>query len=497
MQLLARSLWCVVAGLGTALAFPPQDVWWIAWVGLVPWLVSLGRVQVHEVALLSAVFGFSLALPLGAWIPGVVTHGFLGSAAGGYALWLLAASAYVPAIVLLGVGLRVLATRSALYPLAAGLGWALVELSYSFVWPQVPWVLLGATQIDAPVAALAAAIGVHGLSALPVTVNALLAQALLRSSPIRTVVLAGGLAIVALLPGALATSGPPRRDDRTIRVALVQPAIPMRPHFDSVQQDESAATLLALSRGLGKVDLVLWPENALASTLEGRPDLASRVAELANEIGAPIWVGVHRSASGSRFNSVALFAPGKPPRAIYDKARLLPFAEHIPAWLPHDLRGALGGLVPLVPFESGELNERTEPHAAFFLCFESAFSGERRDPEAKLLVNLVNDGWYDRTAAAEHLLLLSRWRAIEAGAALLRVASTGITALISAAGAVDASLPVGKPGTLLREVPLRASVTVFERLGYAPLLLGSMLIWGLALTRSRVGASRASPRSSP
>ncbi len=495
MHLLTRGAWCVVSGLGTSLAFPPQDFAWVAWVGLVPWLVSLHRLGWHEAALLSAVFGLALALPLGAWIPGVVTDGFGGSVAGGYALWLLAGSTYVPAIVLLAVGLRMLDPRSALYPLAAGFGCALVELSYSFVWPQVPWVLLGATQIDTPVAPLAALFGVHGVSAVLVATNTLLAQALLRSSPIRTAAFAVGIAIAALLPGALAIPGPPVRP--TIRVALVQPALPMRAHFDSVQQDESAAKLIELSRGLGEVDLVLWPENALAATLEGRPDLTRLVADLANQIGAPIRAGVHRSDSGSRFNSVALFAPGKPPKAIYDKARLLPFAEHIPAWLPHGLRGALGSLVPPVPFEPGELNERIEPRATFFLCFESAFSGEWRNPEAEVLVNLVNDGWYDRTAAAEHLLLLSRWRAIEAGAPLLRVASTGISAVILPTGKIDGSLSVGKAGTLIREVPLRASVTVFERLGYAPLLFGAGLTWALALSQTRAGANRASPRSTP
>jgi apolipoprotein N-acyltransferase len=161
------------------------------------------------------------------------------------------------------------------------------------------------------------------------------------------------------------------------------------------------------------------------------------------------------------------------------------------------MRRWLGAFVPPIPWSFGrpisrDLSSLGSPEIA--ICYEAAFSDRPRDPRAGFLLNLVNDGWYDRTAAAEHLLLLSRWRAIEAGASLVRVATTGISAVVRPSGEVAASIPVRKRSVLVAEIPLQDSVTLFERVGYAPLLVGALVCWGLAF-RSRAAARLASPRS--
>jgi apolipoprotein N-acyltransferase len=131
----------------------------------------------------------------------------------------------------------------------------------------------------------------------------------------------------------------------------------------------------------------------------------------------------------------------------------------------------------------------------FYLCFESAFSGEAADPGAGILVNLVNDGWYDRSAAAEHLLLLSRWRAIEAGAPLLRAATTGISAIVRPDGSIAAALPVRECGALVDTVSLSPRITPFERVSYAPLYVAAALGFAPFLTRIPAAARRAFRRS--
>jgi apolipoprotein N-acyltransferase len=310
VQLIVRCAWCLAAGLGTSLAFPPHDLWWVVWVSIAPWLASLRGTRPREALLLSAIFGLSLALPLGGWIPSTIAEGFRGSLAGGFGLWLLAGLSYQPALLLLAWCLRRVPADGGLYPLCAGAGWGIVELSYSFVWPQVPWVLLGATQIDTPVAALAGAVGVHGVSVLIVTWNALLAQVLCRSATRSLAYVAAALAMAAMIGAGLGARGEAQGAGALMRVALVQPAVSVRQYPDSLFQDASATALAELTRELPQVDLVLWPENALNGTLEGRPDLAQQISALAQEIEAPIWLGVHRGSSASRQNGIARIAPG-------------------------------------------------------------------------------------------------------------------------------------------------------------------------------------------
>ena len=118
--------------------------------------------------------------------------------------------------------------------------------------------------------------------------------------------------------------------------------------------------------------------------------------------------------------------------------------------------------------------------ARTMICYEGTFSSTAY-PRAELLVNLVNDGWYDQTPAAEHHLLLSRWRSVETGAPLIRAAGTGISVVQDARSTIGARASVGERSTLTAEVQVAPNVTPFERWGYIPILICAGLAWVAAL----------------
>ena len=496
MRLVASLVWCLGSGLATTLVFPPLGLWWLSSVALVPWLVVLQRTTLARAALFSFVFGCALALPLGAWIPGVVLEGFRARPYGAYGLWVVASLSYVPALVLFGIALSRLACRGLLYPSAVGLGWLLVELSYRSVWPRVPWIQLGAPLIDTPLALSAAIWGVHGVGALVAAANALIVQALLRSGA-RTLAIGAGLlgmlAVASTWLGHLAL-----QDDspREVKIALVQPGIPLRARGDLGFQLRNLEALFELTRKLpADIQLIVWPENSLLSTLEGRPDLQKRIAGLADSLHTPLLIGAHRQTRGGRANSASLFQPGAAPRPVYDKQELLPFAEDVPPVVGHVLKGSLGRLTDRLttgefagPVATGVATARTT------ICYEGTFSSTAY-PRAELLVNLVNDSWYDRTRAAEHHLMLSRWRSVEAGAALIRAARTGISVVQDARSTIRARAGVGERSTLTAEVRVAPNVTPFERWGYVPLLICTGLVWVAALSRTgRASIDVGAPR---
>ncbi len=485
---------CLLSGAIASLAFPPQNAAWLAWLALVPWLALLHRASIAQGLVRSAAFALGMCLPLGAWIPATASDGFGAETLGAYGLWLATSASFAPAIMLLGVMLRSLPPGSPAFALAAGAGFGLVELSFGRIWPTIPYVTLGASQIETPLAALGAWIGVHGVSAVVVAINALGAQAVMLRQ-VRPAIAAGVLGAVAFCVGAIAVPTEDRSASE-LRVALVQPAVPLAGPPDSRFQHDNLEALVELTRALPAVDLILWPENALTATLDGRPDLTQGVARLSDELGTPIWLGAHRGVGDGRANSIARFTPGGTPEIVHDKVRLLPLAEWVPGWLPLAARVRLGRFVPPIPFTSGGRSSvRLTPPVTSYLCFESAFSGEPADPAAGLLVNLVNDGWYDRSPAAEHLFLLSRWRAIESGAPMIRAATTGISALVRPDGSIAAALPLRERAVLVETVAFREVSTPFERLGYAPLYAVAALAFSPLLTRSRAAALRGFRRS--
>lgn len=497
MRLVASLAWCLVSGLAATLTFPPQGFWWLSWVALVPWLVALQGATPARAALLSFVFACALAAPLGAWIPGVVLEGFRARPYGAYGLWIVASLSYVPAPVVLGVALSRLASHNWLYPFAAGLGWALVELSYRSLWPRVPWIQLGAPQIDTLIASSAALWGVHGVSVLVVAVNALVAQGVDRAQ-LRTVV-AGGAALVALALGGRFTGAlyEEQSSDR-LKIAIAQPGIAMLGPGSSRFQHETLAALFELTESLpDDVEVVFWPENSLLSTLEGRPDLARRVATLSDRTGKVLLIGVHRQTQGRRANSAALFEPGQTPRPVYDKQELLPFAEQVPPLVGRLLRGSLGRLTDRLvageyagPVQVGDSTART------LICYEGTFSVPDT-PHADLIVNLVNDGWYDLTPAAEHHLLLSRWRAIESGTSLLRAASSGISAIVRPTGELQERAAVRETTALIARVAVSTTLTPFERWGYVPLVLLALVVLGWLGYRTYSKPGGSTSRSAP
>lgn len=474
--------WCLVSGAASALTFPPQGFWWLSWVALVPWLVALRQASPARAALLSIAFGCALAAPLGAWIPGALMEGFRAKATGAYGLWAIASLSYVPAIAVFGLAVSRLSGHTTLYPLAVGLGWGLVELSHRSLWPRVPWIQLGAPQIDTTLALGAAIWGVHGFGALLVTANASIAQAIHRG---RVSGVAAGAAPVALLLAASAWLGHRALLDersRTLEVALVQPGIPLAGRGDLGFQLRNLEVLFELTeRAASDAQLVVWPENSLVSTLEGRPDLRTRIAALVAALDVPLLIGAHRRIGNERANSAALFQPGAEPLPVYDKRELLPFAEAGPPLVGRLLRGSLGRLMDrLTTGEQRGPVVMDVAIAGISICYEGIFSSPA-DPRAELVVNLVNDAWVDRTPAADHHLMLSRWRSLEAGAPLLRAARTGISIVQSGEASVVARAGVRERAVLTARVALSANETPFERWGYVPLVTGAGLVWGLAL----------------
>ncbi len=406
------------------------------------------------------------------------------------------------AVVLLSFGLALfwgLAAAVAAWParpgrwrlLALVTGLALADLARGHVFTGFPWALFGHIPLDTPAEQLGALVGGYGIGAL------LLALAALPLAWPRA-----GAAAAVLTIGAALVWGHQRQGleagpapGGTLR--LVQPAIAQSLKWDPQVARQNFDGLLALTvSGEGSLmpppDLAIWPETAVPYLLvagEG-PAAAMGAAKF------PLAAGFQRVEPGSdrAWNSVALFGPGGSIEQPYDKIHLVPFGEYIPMG---DLAYRFFGLRAFAAQQGAGYTAGAEARLMDFgprlglarplICYEAIFPEEIGTAERPgWLLQITNDAWFGSLTGPWQHFAQARLRAIEQGLPLVRVANTGVSAVVSATGQVvpdtagaPAILGMGIRGVIDVSLPGALPPPLYARMGDLPLVL--LLLAGLFL----------------
>lgn len=380
----------------------------------------------------------------------------------------------------------------AAYLLAALPGaWALGEAARAVVFTGFPWLSLGYSQTDGPLAGLAPLVGVYGIG----LVTAVLAGVAVWALGSRRRAATGSAVFVAVLGGAgligrvpwTAPVGTP------LEVALLQGNVAQSLKWDPQHLQATLDTYAALDAAAAGADLVVWPESAVPAFAEqldpaylAGVETRARAAGRAVLIGMPTW-----DAAGEHYYN-ALVAFGSA-RGQYRKDHLVPFGEFVP------FKALLGGLlgildVPLSDFGRGGAAQAPLHVNGYVvgasICYEVLFPREiaRALPGAALLVNVSNDAWFGNTIAPHQHLDIARMRARETGRQMARATNTGITAVIDANGAVRARAPAFAVTSLTATVQPYAGATPYVRLGDGPVWLAAVVLIAGAY-RARRGRS--------
>ncbi len=371
--------------------------------------------------------------------------------------------------------------------------WLLAELARGLIFTGFPWLALGYSQVDAPLAALAPWLGVYGIGALGAALGVALVR-LVQSRGRQWRAAAASVGLVALAAAAPADFTQPAGE---LQVALLQTNVRQDEKFAAERMPEALAWV---SREMlsARADLVLVPETAIPLLPFQLRDFAPGYWETLREhfaVAGPdgpraALVGVPLGDFDRGYtNSVAGLSAG--PAYRYDKWHLVPFGEFIPTgfrWFTELLN------IPLGDFARGVLNppsfavrsQRVAPN----ICYEDLFGEElaRRfvDPALAptVLANISNIGWFGDTAAIPQHLAISRLRTLELQRPMLRATNTGATAVIDHRGVPTAQLAPHTQGVLAGRVEGRTGVTPFAwwaaRWGLWPLLLAAIAVVLLA-----------------
>lgn len=479
-SVLARSSLALAAGAMLSGAFEP-----IAQAWLIPGCLAV---------LLFTVRGLSVRR---AWLPGLAFGlGFCFT----HLVWMRAIGpdAWVSLSVVEGAyfGLlgAVLAPLSRLrgWPVWTAAAWVAVE-QFRGQWPLggLPWGRLAYASMDTPVAGWAPYVGSTGTSLVWALLGTGLAWALLSvaASPLRTLSVAVGAAILALLPAVAPFAG---ERGAEITVAAVQGNVPgdgtdVLLDHRQVTANHVEATIDLASRvtdGDAAPDLVVWPENATAVDpfLDG--EVNAGISRASAAIGVPILVGaiVQGVEPDQVLNQGIVWEPGTGGGDRYTKRHPVPYGEYIP------LREQL-------PWSAnfGRLREigrdmlagvRREPlrvgpaRVVDAICFDVAYDDGIYDQVragGDLLVVQTSNAMFINTAQVEQQFAISRLRAIETGKYVVVAATNGVSGIIDPSGAVVDRADVRSRSVLVQEVALSPGVTPGVRvgpvLGWAVLLI--------------------------
>lgn len=361
--------------------------------------------------------------------------------------------------------------------------YVLLEWLRGWLFTGFPWLNLGYTQIDGPLAGYAPVAGVYGLSLLVVLSGGLLWGLVAWGWRGRAAALAG---LCAIWLGGLGL----QRIDWTwpagepFQASVVQANIPQATKWDPEILPDTLTAYLELTRDHLDSDLILWPETAIPAFLhEVRVGFVDNLAERAREEGAEIVLGIPVMNLGTRQYYNGLLSIGSQEQ-VYAKRHLVPFGEFMPfkSWL---IPLAQAFEVPMSEFSPGDSERpllRVGPHlAGVSICYEDAFPSEVAQalPEARYLVNVSNDAWFGDSLAPHQHLEMARMRALETGRHMVRATNTGISAIIDARGQIVGQVHSFVRGAYTGPVEPRAGATPFVR-------VGNRLAIGLALTLALV-----------
>lgn len=506
-----RSLAALLLGAASVLAMPPFHLWPVLWLTL-PGLVVL----LDGIVAKSTPRAWRQAVVTGWWFGfGYFLLGlyWVGSAflveADKFA-WLLPF-----AVMLLPAGLALffaLATGLASYwwqpgptrVLVLAVSLASTEWLRGHILTGFPWNALGyaLTATDAMMQS-AAVIGVHGLTFWTVLI---FASAVLVLAPRRTwravpvaLALLLGLATLAgawRLPNGAAPVMP------EISMRLVQPNTPEKDKFIRERQLDIFNRLLALSQigetgdagSLGSVRVVIWPETPVNVLLLESPDGLRMIADTLPDRTMLITGAMRRESVPPQgltvsqqqvFNSLVAFDGDGQVAGLFDKMHLVPFGEYLPfqpvmyAVGIQELVGIHGG------FGTGAgprlMRLPGLPEFSPLICYEAIFPGGVIDPadRPRWLLNITNDAWFGVTSGPYQHFHQSRLRAVEQGLPLVRVAGTGISAVIDPFGRVVRALPLEVSGAIDAPLPQALPPTIYAAygdLGLAMLLVLAIIV---------------------
>jgi apolipoprotein N-acyltransferase len=469
-------LFSLIAGALTTLAFAPFNLSWLVFLTLASAFYLWHKLPAKQAAVNGWMFGLGLQCTGVSWI--YYSLHIHGSAPAFFAILLIfLLSSYLSIYTALAAYTvnRFLPDKAVLrllffYPAS----WLLFEWLQGYVMTGFAWMQIGYTQIDLPLAGFAPVLGNHAVGGVIAfcagALTLLVKQGLFKQgqkiSYKYSVFAVSAVLLLWLLGGLLKTIDWTEQYGEPIKVSVIQGNIAQKDKWKSHLRQSMLDLYRDLSLAQEDVDLIVWPETAI-------PDYRYRVKPFLNQLrsdmkarDADLILGIFVKNDENRYHNSVINVQG----GIYSKRHLVPLGEYIP------LRFLVEFFNAWVKIPMSDIAAANEEQALLTaagvplgvsICFEEAFARDviKDLPEAKILLNVSNDAWFEDSHEPHQHHAIARMRALETGRYMIRSTNTGITSLIGPHGEVISQLPQFETGVLNGNVQPLSGATPFVQWG--------------------------------
>ena len=504
----------IVSGLLIALSFPKADLSFLAWIALLPLLISLEGRSDRTAFYLGLTTGLTAYAGLLYWV--IIVMGVYGHLPlfASIPLWLLLsgwlALFYGMATWATCQGERFGLKSALLMPLA----WVGADYLRSFLLTGFPWTMLGHTQYRMlPLIQAADITGVYGITALIVLANVVFYRIIRAFSgsdipyPAKSAIIFV-LALAATLGYGFFRLNSPLPTAAPLRVALIQGNIDQAVKWSPAFREATLDIYTGLSRqavARQPADLIVWPESAAPFFFQENSPSSDRIRNLARELKAHLLFGSpaaeQRNGHYTNLNSAFLLGSDGTEIGRTDKMHLVPFGEYVPlARLLPFVNKLVHGIGDFAPgLEVRPLKTGTTP-LGILVCYEVIFPELARAQVragSRVLVNITNDAWFGRSSAPYQHLSMAAFRAIETRTPLIRAANTGITSIIDQNGHIRGMTSLFKEAVMIGEVQPGSANAPYLKIGdlFARGCLG--LVAGILLLQRWRKKGTNEPRHEP
>ncbi|GAB6189683.1 apolipoprotein N-acyltransferase [Marinitoga arctica] len=272
-----------------------------------------------------------------------------------------------------------------------------------------------------------------------------------------------------------------KTNEDSIKVSIFQTNVPQEVKYSENQWSSYVEISNYLQEHNEKSDLLILPEAVFIRDIRGSEIF--RIIQEAIKISEKNWIIGFPTVNTEKkefYNSALYLNKNGEIEKIYNKIKLMPFAE----FLPYENLFKVFSFFKLVnyytPGEDYTVLDLDDKRFSVQICFETYFPEISRKfvkNGAQFLVAISNDGWFSHKTALKQHFSKAVMRAAENRRTFIQVSNTGISGIIDKYGRIIETLPIKTYIGQNFYVPLETKTTFYTK--YADIIIIIILILAL------------------
>lgn len=500
-----------LSGIMLVLCFPTFDLFYLAWIVLVPFFFSLYDKEVKKAFIIGVVFGLPYFFGTLYWIYHSINHyGNVPFVISIMVVILL--SLYLSLYTGLFASLFSLTIKKTKLPalLIAPIFWVVLEFLRSYIFTGFPWSSIGYSQYKfLTIIQLSDITGIYGVSFLVIALNGALADLYLLRRRVKEMplfpisytvigmIILLVIIILSLIYGQFRLRE--KRDGNEVRAAIVQGNIEQDKKWEPYYQKSVIETYkrLTINACSFQPSIIVWPETSVPFFFGTDINYTRELVDFQRELNSYLLFGsiLIKEKINNKYllsNSTVLLDKDGKIAYIYDKIHLVPFGEYVPLqkflFFINKLVVGIGDYVA-----GNNYIKANTPFGDFatLICYEIIFPGLVRkfySTGGDFIVNITNDAWFGRTNGPYQHFSMAVFRAIENRKPVIRAANTGVSCFIDSNGRILLTSKLFQESVLTMVLKTDRTKTFYSKYGdlfsYVCIVFSSILMVNL-FTKNR------------